>query len=132
MQLPNPEFLNFRNLRERNSQYYPVRTVMKPTLSTQRCSTRFPLHLKVAVRTDTREHNAETQNISSGGVLMNLETELKPETPIEFTIRMPAAVLGSPTDVEVNCVGRVVRSVEEEDGQHTVAAVIDDYQFKRP
>jgi c-di-GMP-binding flagellar brake protein YcgR len=105
---------------------------MKQTqLIEQRCSVRFPLHLKVAVRTDSHEHKAETQNISSGGVLMNLETELKPDTPIEFTILMPAEVLGSPSDVEVNCVGRVVRSAENE-GQHTVAAVIDEYQFKRP
>jgi hypothetical protein len=98
----------------------------------QRCSVRFPLQLKVAVRTESREeHAAETQNISSGGVLMDLETELKPETPIEFTIVMPADVLGSPSDVQVNCIGRVVRSAAN-GNRHTVAAVIDEYQFKRP
>jgi hypothetical protein len=49
---------------------------------------------------------------------------------IEFTIAMPAEILGLGKDVLVNCVGRVVRCIPEGDGR-AVAAVIDDYKFER-
>jgi hypothetical protein len=49
---------------------------------------------------------------------------------ITFKIAMPASVLGTPADVLVNCVGRVVRCADE-DGRKAVAAVIDEYRFER-
>ena len=49
---------------------------------------------------------------------------------VEFTIAMPAEVLGSPADVMVNCRGRVVRCFEEED-RRWVGVVIDEYGFER-
>jgi putative lipoic acid-binding regulatory protein len=42
---------------------------------------------------------------------------------IEFTIKMPAEVMGTPEDVLIQCIGRVVRHGEE--GQ--AAAIIDEY-----
>ena len=44
--------------------------------------------------------------------------------------RLPASVLGTDTDVQVNCTGRVVRSLDEK-GNKAVAAVIDEYCFER-
>ena len=49
---------------------------------------------------------------------------------IEFNISLPAAVLGTPNDVNVQCVGRVVRC-SDEGSRRAVAAVIDEYRFER-
>jgi len=43
---------------------------------------------------------------------------------------MPAQVLGTPTDVAVQGIGRVVRCMQK-DGQNEVAVVIDDYCLER-
>lgn len=96
-----------------------------------RSSVRFPLRLPITVRTnDAREHFAETADISAGGVLFHMNTELPINTVIHFRIVLPAAVLGADTDVLVNCTGRVVRCRDEK-GKKAVAAVIDEYNFER-
>lgn len=97
-----------------------------------RSSVRFPIKLPIALRHDqaVAEQAAETQDISAGGVLFNVEAEMPIGSTINFSIAMPASVLGTPTDVLVNCVGRVIRSTEE-NGRKAVAAVIDEYHFER-
>ncbi len=93
-----------------------------------RSSVRFPLHLPVAVRDEAAEREAETVDISAGGVLLEMDNGLQVGTNIEFTIFMPASRMGSPKDVLVSCVGRVVRCSPA--GQRcAVAAVIDDYKI---
>ena len=95
-----------------------------------RTSVRFPLRLPIAITTSGEEHKAETNNISAGGVLFHLESEMTVGSPLEFRISMPAAVLGASTDVLVTGLGRVVRcSVEGE--RRAIAAVIDEYRFER-
>jgi PilZ domain len=96
----------------------------------KRRSIRFPLRLPVEVHAETQQIVAKTENISAGGVLLDLNAQLEAEAPIEFTIVMPADLLGSPTDVTVRCVGRVVRSASS-GNQRTVAAIIDEYHFIR-
>lgn len=91
---------------------------------------RFPLKLRMAVRTATEEHSGETSNISGGGVLFNLDTDLSVGSTIRFAITMPAEKLGIAADVLVNCVGRVTRCCRSGD-RSTVAAVIDDYCLER-
>jgi len=49
---------------------------------------------------------------------------------IEFTISIPADVIGAPADVMVSGEGRVVRCAPD-DGHKSVAAVIDEYRFER-
>ena len=96
-----------------------------------RSSVRFPLKLPITVRTaDAREHFAETADISAGGVLFHTRSLLDVGTVIGFRIVLPASVLGTDTDVLVNCKGRVVRS-QSEQGKSAVAAVIDEYFFER-
>ena len=96
-----------------------------------RSSVRFPLKLPLTVRTnDAREHFAETADISSGGVLFHTKASLDVGTVIRFRIVLPAIVLGTETDVLVNCTGRVVRSLDEK-GKKAVAAMIDEYCFER-
>lgn len=96
-----------------------------------RSSVRFPLRLPITVRTaDARELFAETADISAGGVLFHTRVVLEVGTVIRFRIVLPAAVLGTDSDVLVNCTGRVVRSLPE-GGKAAVAAVIDEYCFER-
>jgi hypothetical protein len=95
-----------------------------------RSSVRFPLHLPVAVRSAEAERQAETVDISSGGVLLEMDGLIKVGSNIEFTIFMPAARLGSIKDVLVSCVGRVVRCSPTGE-RSAVAAVIDDYRIVR-
>ncbi|MBZ5566297.1 MAG: PilZ domain-containing protein [Acidobacteriia bacterium] len=95
-----------------------------------RTAVRFPLKLPIAITSSGEEHHAETQDISAGGVLFYLESEMMVGSNIEFTISLPAAVLGASSDVLVTGLGRVVRcSVEGE--RRAVAAVIDEYRFER-
>jgi hypothetical protein len=96
-----------------------------------RSSVRFPIKLPVAVTTEShREHLAETENISAGGVLFIVDADMAPGSKIEFSIAMPSTVLGTSTDVMVKCVGRVVRC-DDEGARKSVAAVIDEYRFDR-
>jgi len=100
-------------------------------LTDLRNAVRFPLKLPITVRTDdAREHFAETADISAGGVLFHMNADIAIGTIIRFRIVLPAAVLGTDTDVLVNCTGRVVRCLGE-GGKKAVAAVIDEYAFER-
>lgn len=96
-----------------------------------RSAVRFPIQLPVSIRTESGTFHAITRDISAGGVLFHAESALAVGSTIEFTINMPAAVVGASTDVLVNCVGRVVRCSEDNSGPADVAAVIDDYSFER-
>ena len=96
-----------------------------------RSSVRFPIKLPIAVGTDSAmQHAAETADISAGGVLFNVDADMSVGSTITFQIAMPAGVLGTPTDVLVHCVGRVIRCTDVE-GKRAVAAVIDEYKFER-
>jgi c-di-GMP-binding flagellar brake protein YcgR len=96
-----------------------------------RSATRFAIKLPVEVRAEeAAKLQAETKDISAGGVLFYVDTAMEVGSRIEFNISLPAAVLGTPSDVNVLCVGRVVRCAEE-GGRRAVAAVIDEYRFER-
>lgn len=109
---------------------YADHTVSITKSSEIRSAVRFPLRLPIAVKTSDNETVAETENISAGGVLFQVDAAMSVGTLIEFTISMPQEVLGAPTDVLVNCMGRVVRC-DEENGRRAVAAMIDEYRFER-
>jgi hypothetical protein len=101
------------------------------TVNELRSAVRFRLKLPLTVRTaDGREHYAETADISAGGVLFHTKAGIDVGTVIRFRIVLPAAVLGTDTDVMVNCTGRVVRALDDK-GKKAVAAVIDEYCFER-
>jgi hypothetical protein len=95
-----------------------------------RSAVRFPVKLPIAVRAGESEHQAETQDISAGGVLFNVDTDMTVGSNIEFTISIPADIIGAPADVLVSGEGRVVRCAPDE-GHKSVAAVIDEYRFER-
>jgi hypothetical protein len=93
-----------------------------------RCAVRFPLTLPVMVETSSGDVPALTKNVSSNGVLFELDHDLSVGVDIHFDLRMPHTVLGTPHDVLVHCTGRVVRCSLSQN-LHLAAATIDEYQF---
>jgi len=91
---------------------------------------RFPIKLPVSVKSNAGASATETQNISANGVLFQLDSEMPIGSPVDFTISLPANVVGTEADVQIDCRGRVVRSFEE-DGRRGVGVVIDEYRFER-
>jgi hypothetical protein len=101
-----------------------------PKRTEERQARRFPLQLPVAVTGKTTLDRTRTDNISAGGVLLRVDSEVKVGASVALSIRMPAAVLGAPQDVVVNCSGRIVRQSPSKRG-NAVAVVIDEYDFER-
>jgi hypothetical protein len=93
-----------------------------------RCAVRFPLALPVVLSIGHKELSALTRNVSASGVLFELDSELRSGSGIQFSLRMPGAVLGTPHDVLVHCLGRVVRCSMSQ-SHYLAAATIDEYQF---
>jgi hypothetical protein len=93
-----------------------------------RCAVRFPLSLPVVLSTGNGEFAAVTLNVSASGVLFRMDSPLPAGLGIRFSLRMPGAILGTPRDVLVHCIGRVVRCSMSQSHFQT-AATIDEYQF---
>jgi hypothetical protein len=91
---------------------------------------RFPLHLSASVTTQGGAYSAETENISANGVLFAMDRDVPVGSMVDFTILLPAAVVGARRDVQIDCRGRVVRSFEDR-GRRGVGVVIDEYHFER-
>lgn len=94
-----------------------------------RTAVRFPIKLDLTLQTRDGEIRAVTENISANGLLF-VGTRLPAvNSRIEFTIAMPSAVMGSPKDVTIHCIGRVVRH-QQQGAIQKAAAVIDEYYLK--
>jgi len=91
---------------------------------------RFPLHLSASVKTQGSNYSAETENISANGVLFAMDKDVPVGSMVDFTILLPAEVLGSRRNVQFDCRGRGVRSFEDR-GRRGVGVVIDEYHFER-
>jgi len=92
---------------------------------------RFPIKLPISVKSNTGESRTETQNISANGVLFQMvDSEMPVGSMVDFTISLPADVVGAEADVRLDCRGRVVRSFEDS-GRRGVGVVIDEYRFDR-
>jgi len=91
---------------------------------------RFPIKLPISVKSKSGANAAETENISANGVLFHVDSEMPIGSMVDFTISLPADVVGAEADVQLDCRGRVVRNFEE-DGRRGVGVVIDEYRFER-
>ena len=91
---------------------------------------RFPLHLTASVKTQGSAYIAETENISANGVLLAMDNDVPVGSMVDFTILLPAEVVGARQNVQIDCRGRVVRSFEDR-GRRGVGVVIDEYHFER-
>jgi hypothetical protein len=94
-----------------------------------RCAVRFPLSLPVELSEDKQQDEpAVTRNVSANGVLLELSGPINVGEELDFHLRMPGSVLGTPQDVLVHCRGRVVRcSISQ--SHYQAAATIDEYHF---
>ncbi len=101
---------------------------------------RFPIHLPVALKSTgngaaaavalSPEKGIETENISANGVLFRMDADVPVGSAVDFTLSLPADVVGADADVQVDCRGRVVRSFADGD-RRGVGVVIDEYRFER-
>jgi PilZ domain len=91
---------------------------------------RFPIHLSASVKSQGSAFSAETENISANGVLFAMDNDVPVGSMVDFTILLPAEVVGARQDVQIDCRGRVVRSFEDR-GRRGVGVVIDEYHFER-
>lgn len=92
---------------------------------------RFPIKLPVSLKSKSGESHAETENISANGVLFQVtDTDMPVGSAVDFTISLPAEIVGAEADVRLDCKGRVVRNFEDA-GRHGVGVVIDEYKFDR-
>jgi hypothetical protein len=107
-----------------------VRKVAHTTYPEMQGATRFPIKLPVSLKSSSGQSYCETENVSANGVFFQMESEIPLGSSVNFTIQLPAAVLGTEGDVQVACRGRVVRSADE--GQKKgFGVVIDEYRFER-
>ena len=63
---------------------------------------RFPIKLPVAVKSNTGNRAGETQNISANGVLLQMDAEMPVGSMVDFTISLPAEVVGADSDVQLD------------------------------
>ncbi len=94
-----------------------------------RTAVRFPMKLSLRLTTTAGTLDAMTDNISANGILFTGPELPGVDSQIEFTIRMPASVMGTAEDVTVHCLGRVVRHQVHE-GEAKAAAIIDEYYMR--
>jgi hypothetical protein len=104
-----------------------IRAVSYPDMQS---AVRFPVKLPVSVKLQSGASATETQNISANGVLFEVESDMPVGSVVDFTISLPAGVVGAAHDVRVDCRGRVVRS-SQHDGRRGIGVVIDEYRFER-
>jgi hypothetical protein len=91
---------------------------------------RFPVKLPIHLKSQSGEADTESDNISANGVLFHHDVDMPIGSTVDFTISLPAEVVGADHDVKVECRGRVVRTGEQ-DGRRGVGVVIDEYRFER-
>ena len=101
----------------------------------QRRTPRFDLHLPLRVmRTGAglMAQDAQTRNISSGGVLFSSEADVPIGGAIEYIVTL-ADLHGM--HVDLRCFGKVVRleksAAEPRPPEYLIAATLDRYQFVR-
>jgi hypothetical protein len=91
---------------------------------------RFPVRLPISVKSNAGERLTESENISANGVLFQLDSGMPIGSAVDFTISLPAEIVGANADVQLQCRGRVARSFAE-GARVGLGVVIEEYQFKR-
>ena len=97
-----------------------------PDAHPMRTAVRFPMELPLRIVTAHGVLEAVTENISANGILFTGEELPRVDSRIEFTIKMPAEVMGARDDVLIQCIGRVIRH-QQNGGRRQAAAMIDEY-----
>jgi hypothetical protein len=118
-------------VRKESSPLTSPETVNRQAASTKAARAHYPdMQSAISVKSKSGANVAETENISANGVLFHVDSEMPVGSMVDFTISLPADVVGAEADVQLDCRGRVVRNFEE-DGRRGVGVVIDEYRFER-
>ena len=112
------------------SPVFPEPGAPDPAVNPQevRCAVRFPLSLPMELSAGKAKFRAFTRDVSANGVLFELDEPLEAGLEIQFSLRMPRTVLGTPHDVLVHCLGRVVRCSMSQ-SHYLAASTIDQYEI---
>lgn len=96
----------------------------------KRSTRRFSLDLPISVKfldNGRQELTGHTRDVSSRGVFMYLDAEIKSGAAIEFVMTLPPEItLSNP--IRVRCAGRILR-VDKAEQEQGVAVAIDKYDF---
>jgi len=84
----------------------------------------------VRLQTPGGEVEATTENVSGKGVLFVTDLALEINSGVDFTLVIPASVLGTAEGMTVHCVGHVIRHEQTEGDRKASAVVIDSYTFE--
>ena len=95
----------------------------------ERTSFRFPIRLPIRIALDGTDYTAESENFSSSGALLRLESPIPAGSKIHFLVEIPSEFTGSDTTAAIDGEGVVVRSYQEND-KHYAAIVINEYRFQ--
>ena len=96
-----------------------------------RSGTRIPVELPVHLRWKTkarteRSAQGKTEGMSGNGLFILSPVRLRHDTPIQYTILLPAEV--NRIHMQLQCVGRVVRQKRSK-ASAGLGVVIDDYRL---
>jgi hypothetical protein len=96
---------------------------------------RFPIKLPVALKSagqpvGSRGKDGRDRKHFRQRRLFRMDADVPVGSAVDFTISLPADVVGAEADVQVDCRGRVVRSFAD-GGRRGVGVVIDEYRFER-
>ncbi|HET7215251.1 MAG TPA: PilZ domain-containing protein [Terriglobia bacterium] len=92
---------------------------------------RIPVELQVHLRWKTqagaeRSAQGKTESMSGNGLFILAPVRLRNDTPIQFTVLLPAEVTKTP--MQLQCMGRVVRQRRSKPSAG-LGVVIDDYRL---
>ncbi|MEJ2009562.1 MAG: PilZ domain-containing protein [Acidobacteriota bacterium] len=96
-----------------------------------RGGTRIPVELPVQIRWTTREGveqfvEGKTSSMSGNGLFISAAIQLRHDTPINFTVSLPAEITKIP--MQLRCEGRVIRQ-QNPGAPPGIGVVIDDYHL---
>ena len=96
-----------------------------------RGGTRIPVELPVQIRWTTRDGIEEfvegkTSSMSGNGLFIAAAVQLRHDTPINFTVSLPAEITNIP--MQLLCEGRVIRQ-QQTGAPPGIGVVIDDYHL---
>ena len=98
-----------------------------------RTGRRFRVRLPIRIAAPEGKSQGVTRDVSAAGVFIQAEPDLRVGASVRFDITLPSELLGVERDVQVACLGRVVRvEPAKRGGRAGVACVIDSYKFQPP
>jgi len=112
-------------------QTYQPQGVLMGDGTERREARRFTMSLPMRVfprEAKGRELDAHTRDVSYRGLYFLAEADFKVGSEIDFVITLPQQVTQS-TDVNIRCVGEIVRIEPVENGCKGIAARIARYEF---